>query len=80
MKWILESPKKPYFLEYRGDWKIKTIRKRDPEYLYTSAMHEYKAIDLSSIYSNWEKFVYINIPNNWLKMHGYPKHRRRKKL
>lgn len=29
---------------------------------------------------NWRRFVYIYIPNNWLKMHGYPKKRRRKKL
>ena len=44
--------------------------------IYEKAMTEYNAPDYSSMFPNWKRFVYINIQNNWLKMHGYPKHRK----
>lgn len=47
---------------------------------YKQAVIEYGVFyDFSSVFPNWYKFVYVLIPNNWLKMHGYPKHKRRVK-
>ena len=79
MKVILESPEHPYFIEYRGDWELRVL-KSDTECIQRAAseyIHLYRIIDLSDVYSKWKEFVYSNIPNNWLKMHGYPMRRKR---
>ncbi len=41
-------------------------------------MGQLHVIDLSNDFSKWYKFVYLYIPNNWLKIHKYPKRRRLK--
>lgn len=83
MKWILESPGKPYFIEYRGDWELRILHPepqtvKSIESIAKHYMKQLHVINLSSEFDNWCKFVYVHIPNNWLKMHGYPKRHRSK--
>ena len=41
-------------------------------------MDQNNMLDFEGHLVNWRLFVYCYIPNNWLKMHGYPKRRRRR--
>ena len=81
MKWILESPKEPYFIEYRGDWMLLEIRPDSRMTDYTAILKEYYGEIVTKfppVCQEDTKMFYYMIPNNWLKMHGYPKHRRTK--
>ena len=78
MKWILESPKEPYFIEYRGDWMLLEIRPDSRMIDYTAILKEYygEIVTVIPPAIASAKTIYTLIPNNWLKMHGYPMRRR----
>ena len=40
-------------------------------------LKQHKVLDLSVVFTNWNDFIYLYVPNNWLKMHGYPMRKRR---
>lgn len=45
--------------------------------IYEKALEEFGVFKLNeAVFPGWKKFVYQSLPNNWLKMHGYPKHRK----
>lgn len=76
MKCILESPEEPYFIEYRGDWNLVFLNNDYVQRAAREFMEQNNIVDLSIVYSKWYEFIYGSIPNNWLKMHGYPMRRR----
>lgn len=40
-------------------------------------LKQHRVIDLSIVFTKWNDFIYLYVPNNWLKMHGYPMRKRR---
>lgn len=40
-------------------------------------MRQNGILDMSIMFTKWNDFIYMFVPNNWLKMHGYPMHKRR---
>ena len=49
----------------------------DMKCIYDKALEEFGVFMLDeTIFPGWKKFVYQSLPNNWLKMHCYPKHRK----
>lgn len=43
-------------------------------------LNQHGVLDLSSVFYQWHSFVYLYIPNNWLRHHGYPMHKRKKNV
>lgn len=53
------------------------MRLIETEYIVKHYMGQHHILDLCL--KDWYKFIYLFIPNNWLRMHGYPLRKRKKR-